>query len=108
MTDESFFAGFLAGGAGLRTGALALTLEATAFFWVETAFFAADFGADALRAGALFAALPLAEAVEPDFVTDLGALRAGALSDDERLTIGLGRAFLPANVRFFAEDVGEF
>jgi hypothetical protein len=61
-----------------------------------------------LRAGAAFAALPLAEAVEPDFVPDLGALRAGAFSDDERLTIGLGRAFLPANVRFFAEDAGEF
>jgi NAD/NADP transhydrogenase beta subunit len=36
---------------------------------------------------------------------DLVALRAGAFSAGERLTIGLGRADLPVNVRFLAEDV---
>jgi hypothetical protein len=32
LTGASFFAGFPAGGAGLRTGTLALTLAAAAFF----------------------------------------------------------------------------
>jgi hypothetical protein len=104
----------LAGGAGLRAGALALTLEAARLG--EGA--AARLGGGDLRAGAafvalLFAALLLAEvllaaAVEPDLVFDLGALRAGALSDAERLTSGLGRTVLPANARFFAEDDVEF
>lgn len=99
----------------MREGALALTLEAAARLEdVE----AARLGAGDLRAGAAFvdfpfACLPLAEvllaaAVEPDRVFDLGALRAGALSDAERLTSGLGRAVLPANARFFAEGDVEF
>jgi hypothetical protein len=79
---------------------------------------AARLGDDVLRAGAAFTALPLvkallavallAAAVEPPLVFDLGALRAGAFSDAERLTSGLGRTVLPANVRFFAEDAVEF
>jgi hypothetical protein len=93
---------------------LALTLEAARLGEGE----AARLGGGDLRAGAalvvlLFAALLLAEvllaaAVEPDLVFDLGALRAGAFSDAERLTSGLGRAVLPANARFFAEDDVEF
>ncbi|HYE66460.1 MAG TPA: hypothetical protein VD966_12810 [Pyrinomonadaceae bacterium] len=51
-----------------------------------------------------FVVLPFAETVAPAFV----ALRAGAFSAVERLTIGLGRADFPANVRFLAEDVEEF
>ena len=100
------FAGFLAGCASLRAGALALTLT-----FEEAAFF----GADGLRAGAALAVLPLTKALlplaatlEPDLVFDFVALRAGAFSEDERLTIGLGRAVLPPNLRFFAEDAGEF
>jgi hypothetical protein len=96
-----------AGGAGLRAGALALILAA------------ACLGAGDLRAGTDFATLPLAEALflavmflaaaaEPDFVFDLGALRAGAFSDNDRLTSSLGRTVLPANARFFAEDAVEF
>jgi hypothetical protein len=100
----------------LRAGALALalTLEAARFAEGE----AARLGGGDLRAGAAFVALPLAglplaeallaAAVEPDLVFDLGALRAGAFSDAERLTSGLGRAVLPANARFFAEDDVEF
>jgi hypothetical protein len=106
----------LAGGAGLRAGAFAfgLTLETARLAEGE----AARLGGGDLRAGAAFVALPfvclplavalLAAAVEADLVFDLGALRAGALSDAERLTSGLGRAVLPANARFFAEDDVEF
>jgi hypothetical protein len=106
LTDlvESGLPGFLAGGAGFRAGVLAFTFGAGAFAFEDTV----RFGADALRAGVAFVALPLAAAVVLVFVADLGALRAGAFSDAERLTIGLGRACLPANVRFFAEDAGVF
>jgi hypothetical protein len=88
---------------------LALTLEDARFGEGE----AARLGEGDLRAGTAFAALPfnglpLAAAVEPDLVFDLFALRAGALSDAERLTRGLGRAVLPANARFFAEGDVEF
>jgi hypothetical protein len=94
FTGTAFF-NFLGGGAGLRAFALTLTLEETVFF-----------GTDALRAGAALAVLLLD--VATGFVFNLAALRAGAFSDDERLTIGFGRTVLPANVRFFAEDAGEF
>jgi hypothetical protein len=97
LTGAAFFV-CLAGGAGFLLRAGALTFDAAAAF----------FGAAALREGAAFAALPLAPAFEPALVFDLAALRAGAFSDDERLTIGLGRALFPASVRFLAEDDGEF
>lgn len=87
---------FLTGGAGFRAVVLALGLTATRF------------AAELFRAGPALAALLLAAAVGTAFAPVLGALRAGAFSDDERLTIGLRRAFLPANVRFFAEDAGGF
>jgi hypothetical protein len=88
---------FLTGGAGFRATALALGLAV-----------ATRFAAELFRAGAaFFTALLLAAAVGGVFALVLGALRAGAFSDDERLTIGLRRAFLPANARFFAEDAGE-
>ena len=103
MTDTCF-AGFLAGNAGFRAGAFAFALEEAALF-----------GAEGLRAGAALAVLPLTTALlllaavlEPDFVFDFAALRAGAFSEDERLTIGLGRAVLAPNLRFFAEDAGVF
>ena len=121
MTGTGFLCCF-AGGALLRAGALALTLEAAARLEdVEAARLGAGdlrVGGDDLRAATAFVALPfatlplaevlLAAAVEPDRVFDLGALRAGALSDAERLTSGLGRAVLPANARFFAEGDVEF
>ena len=90
------FFDLLAGGAGLRAFALALTLD-------EAAFFGAG---GTLRAGAVLAVRLLDVAV--DFVLDFAALRAGAFSDDERFTIGFGRTVLPANVRLFEEDAGEF
>jgi hypothetical protein len=73
------------------------------------------FEAAGLRAGAALAVLPLGAALlllaavlEPDFGLDFAALRAGAFSEDERLTIGLGRVVLAPNLRFFAEDAGVF
>jgi hypothetical protein len=69
-------AAFLAGTAGLRRAALPAAL----FGFGLTCLF--------LAAGLLV------------FV----ALRAGAFSAAERFNIGLGRADLPANVRFFDED----
>jgi hypothetical protein len=102
LTGAAFF---LAGGAGLLLRAGVLTFEAfEAFVAAATAFF----GAGALRAGAAFADLPFAPALAPALVLDLGALRAGAFSEDERLTIGFGRALFPANVRLLAEDGVEF
>ncbi|HKR02605.1 MAG TPA: hypothetical protein VJT09_18145 [Pyrinomonadaceae bacterium] len=90
---------FLAWAMGLRAGAL--VLEERAFF-----------GAEVLRAAAAdladLAALPLAAAPVADFACEVEALRAGAFSDNERLTIGFGRAVLAPNLRFFAEDAGEF
>ncbi|HEX8843591.1 MAG TPA: hypothetical protein VF791_03055 [Pyrinomonadaceae bacterium] len=72
------------------------------------AFGAAFFGADALRAGADLTVLLLAAELTADLTFDFVALRAGALSDEERFTSGFGRIVLLANVRLFAEDVWEF
>jgi len=74
-----------------------------------------DFGAGAVAFRAVvlratvpfFAVLLLAEAAGADLAPALVALRAGALSEAERFTRGFGREALPANVRFFAEDVEE-
>jgi hypothetical protein len=100
-----FFAG--ADGAGLRAGVLVLAVAArfavTALLGAApflTVFFAGAAGLDGLAG---FLTLLLAELAVFDFV----ALRAGACSAGERLTIGLGRADLPVNARFLAEDVVE-
>jgi hypothetical protein len=96
-------------GAGLRAGALALALvaclAAAAFF--GAALFFGNFLADGAGLDGLadFLVLLLAEGAAVAFVA-LVALRAGAFSAGERLTIGLGRADLPVNVRLLAEDVG--
>ena len=107
LTCAACLVAFLICGAGLRAGDLALTRVGAAFFRDGAAFFLTG-GLRAVVAAEVFAALLLAAVVALCFVPDLGALRAGAFSEEERFTIGLGRAFLPANVRFFAEDVGEF
>jgi hypothetical protein len=54
-------------------------------------------------AGTGLACLFFEETGLPEFV----ALRAGALSADERFTIGLGFADLPASERFFDEETVE-
>ena len=83
-------------GADLRAvdlvAAAVLEVRAVAFFCDDTLF------------ALFFAVLPLEETISFDLV----ALRAGAFSAAERLTIGAGRAadLLP-NVRPLAEDVEE-
>ena len=83
-------------GTGLRETVLGLTFFAAAFF-----------GGAFFRAGAVLTGLRRV-AAEVDFTLALDAFRAGAFLPGERLTIGLGRADLPANARFFAEDAEEF
>lgn len=90
----------------LATGALALDLAVEALR-------IGRFGAEGFRETTFFATLrltaeDLAAPLDADLAVDLGALRAGALSDAERFTSGLGRAVLLANVRFFAEGVEEY
>ncbi|HEY0545887.1 MAG TPA: hypothetical protein VGC91_10960 [Pyrinomonadaceae bacterium] len=105
--ETAFAACFFAGaGAGLRAGVFALTgvarLTGAAFFGTTLFFGGVFFAGRAGFAGfADFFVLLLVEAAATAFV----ALRAGAFFAGERLTIGLGRADLPVNVRLFAEDV---
>jgi hypothetical protein len=94
-------------------------------FAVETAVFLGCFAGAVLRAGDLLLAAAflagtagLRRAAPPPALfafgltclllavglLDLVALRAGAFSAAERFNIGLGRADLPANERFFDED----
>jgi hypothetical protein len=75
----------------------------------STLFFAAAFDLEdeALALGALLALFFVDLALDETVTFDFVALRAGAFSALERLTIGFGRGDLPAAVRFLAVDAEE-
>ncbi len=106
--ETALLAGFF-DGAGLRAGAfgLAKLFCLTAAFLPEATTLPADFFAGAAAFAAGFAGFADFFGLLAGAAFDLVALRAGAFSAGERLSIGLGRADFSDNARLLAEDVVE-